>query len=560
MSTRKSKDNSVLHQNRFASSPEFERGVIATGAAKRCAILDDKKDRELVWFVHHLSHKDGGLAAVAVDLLKMYPHRLGTPSMVTFENRKSQKFNVDEVREIRMEMPRELRRQFPLRGETKSELYQISEDRFERLQRQADNSRRLCQMAEFALHRFAMIDAGRQVELDAMDAQEREEAKKNPAAYPVAEFRDLCRQAAEHGDSQENQFLTLEKELFRLCLDPACDLKKSGPWYFADLFNVLREYHQQWIQKKSNVVVTTLGKKVYETLDYTLHSHSLTLLEGNARMGKSFSARAWCEQHPGKARFVEVPGGNDDAAFFRALARGIGLGNFLSYKVAEIRDRVESVLRTGDIILVLDEAQRLWPQRIRYSFPSRIIWVMTLANAGVPICMVSTPQFILAQKAIEKSGWNSDQLTGRNGYYEFLPTELETSDLMAVSRSVLPEANDEVLKALSIYAKTSARYLAAVDTIAKRAKYIAERAGRENCSTQDIRTAMKESVIPSDTMLAHALDQAKNKTTRTRLLPSPKPVALVQTKIPPNRANNPPTEFEPAISRLAGGIAELVKG
>src|SRR5208282_5042242 len=147
-------------------------------------------------------------------------------------------------------------------------------------------------------------------------------------------------------------------------------------------------------------------------------SRGLTLMQGEARLGKSFAASFWCGQHPGVARFVEVPTSNDEASFFRALARGLGLGNFLNYKVVQIRERVESVLLTTDILLVLDESQRLWPQRnLREGFPGRIVWVMTMANAGVPICMISTPQFIETQKAVEKAGRNSAQLTGRISHF-----------------------------------------------------------------------------------------------------------------------------------------------
>jgi hypothetical protein len=52
-------------------------------------------------------------------------------------------------------------------------------------------------------------------------------------------------------------------------------------------------------------------------------SSSMTLVVGNTRRGKSFSARSWCEQHPGKARFIEVPTGNDETSFYRAIARGL---------------------------------------------------------------------------------------------------------------------------------------------------------------------------------------------------------------------------------------------
>ena len=243
-------------------------------------------------------------------------------------------------------------------------------------------------------------------------------------------------------------------------------------------------------------------------------------MEGEARTGKSHAARTWCEQRPGLARFIEVPPSNDEISFFRARARGLGLGNFLNYKAAELRARVESVLLTGNLLLVLDESQRLWPQRnLRYGFPSRIVWVMTMANAGVPIAMVSTPQFIQTQKAIEKAGWNSAQLTGRLSHYELLPPNLSAEDLTAVGKAVLPEAGAQVLRALAIYAQTSARNLAAIDSISKRARFIAMRAGRDTATTEDVRKAMQESVIPADTKLHLALAASAGK--KSKPIPAP---------------------------------------
>jgi hypothetical protein len=147
---------------------------------------------------------------------------------------------------------------------------------------------------------------------------------------------------------------------------------------------------------------------------------------------------------------------------------------------------------------------------------------MAMANAGVPICMVSTPQFIESQKAAEQNGWNSAQLTGRIGHYEPLPASLDVSDLMAVGKVVLPEAGNDVLRALAAYARTSARYLSAIESIAKRSKFIAQRAGRTQCSADDVRTAMHESVIPSDTKLVRTLEATrKHKSGRRSTLPAP---------------------------------------
>jgi hypothetical protein len=72
----------------------------------------------------------------------------------------------------------------------------------------------------------------------------------------------------------------------------------------------------------------------------------------------------------------------------------------------------------------------------------------------------------------------------------------------------MPHATDTVLTALSAYARSSARYLAAVDTIATRASFIASRASRPHSSTDDVREAMRQTVIPSDQKLQSALRPA----------------------------------------------------
>ncbi len=515
-STRKAKDDSVFHQNRYASSPEFERGLLANLVAKRCSAVDDAADRELIWFVQYLSHQPGGIAGVAQELIARFSHRLGTPAMIA-AGKKEGVYTTEEVLKIRAELPPILRDQFPLRGEANQQILRDATFLIMEAER-ADLSSRLGEPVSSDEERMIQRRATK-----ARDekAEEMERANKLPTTYPAKSFLAVCREVAE-GTGTDKKTLDLQDTLRELCLDPAKALE-GGPWYFAELVDVLREYQQEWVEEKSKVVVTALGRKVCDTLEYCEATRTLALLEGNPRMGKSFSARTWCEQHPGKARFVEVATGNDETSFFRELARGLGLGNFLNYKALEIRDRVESVLRTGDILLVLDEAQRLWPQRnLRYGYPSRVVWVMAMAEAGVPICLVSTPQFIQSQNAIEKAGWNSAQLTGRIGHYELLPADLTLSDLKAVGRSILPEASEEILDALASYARISARYLAAVDSIAKRAKFIAQRGRRTDRTAEDVRAAMKDSIIPSDTSLARNLEAAK-KTPGKRIPALPNP-------------------------------------
>jgi hypothetical protein len=479
-STRRASDDSVFHQHRYASSGEFERGLLANLVAKRAALLDDKEQIELIWFIHFLSHQPGGVAALSDALLTDYPDRLQTKEMAAMKLRRGRICNAEQVRKLR----KHFGSRFPLKGESYYSWHGVYHE------------------------------AGSWRD-EIWSESEFEEANKNPTSYPADKFFDGCQEAA-----KEN----LEKYLQQMCLDPERGLE-DGPWYFPRLVETLSDYEAEFVRSKSTgVFVTALGVKVYEVLEFTAYSRGLTLMQGNARLGKTFAAKAWCSQHPGQARFVEVPPSNDEASFFRALARGLGLGNFLQYKVTEIRERVESVLLTGDLLLVLDEAHRLWPQRdLRYGFPSRINFVMALANQNVPICAISTPQFIALQKAANEKGlWNSAQLTGRISHFEDLPTNLDDADLMAVAKAVLPEADSKVLRALAIYARSSARYLAAIDAIAKRARFIAMRDGRAEATTADVRKAMQDSVIPADAKLLRALETGRN-SKRGRL---PMPVSL----------------------------------
>lgn len=517
-STRKSRDNFAYHQNRYASSPEFGRGLLGNLVAKRCDLIESRADRELVWFIQCLSHREGGVAGLAEKLLEKNANKIQTEEMAQMKLKAGKICAAEQVKKIREGLPECWQQNFLLKGEAWD--YQ---DHLVRVARKS-----------------AAWDENGDLELD--------QSTRLPASYEANRFFELCRHEAES---------SLEKELSEICLNPASSLS-DGPWYFPGLISALREYQSDYAKNKTAAFTTALGNKVCDVLDYTSFSRGLTLMEGKERTGKSFAARTWCEQRPGIARFVEVPSGNDDSGFFRALARGLGLGNFLQYKACEIRDRVESVLLAGDLLLVLDEAQKLWPQRnLRYGFPGRIVWVMAMANAGVPIAMVSTPQFIQAQRAMEKTGWNSAQLTGRIKHYESLPVDLSQADLIGVAKSVLPEADSEVLRALAIYARSSARYLSAIDSISTRARYLATKEKRDMATTADIKKAMQESVIPADTKLQLALERGKKE---NRIRPGQQSQSLASAEYPgESREEFPRRERQISLSSTRPDQASLVE-
>lgn len=287
------------------------------------------------------------------------------------------------------------------------------------------------------------------------------------------------------------------------CLSPDCT--------DGSLWKHLVEFRQQWIRTQPGIVETSVSRAVESALDYTRSAGCLTLIDGPARTGKTFAARAWCERSAGLARYVQVPCSNDDRAFFAAIAEALGLSRSLSHKANEIRYRIEETLVGADLFLVLDEAHYLWPQHWqRFAMPARVNWVMTaLVNRCVPVALVTTPQFYTAQKQVERlTAWTSEQFIGRIGHVERLPQRLDKADLLAVAKSLLPTCGTAAWGALAAYADLSKKHLASLEAIAKRASWLAGQDGRPEPCASDVRRAMKDSVIPSDDALTESLATA----------------------------------------------------
>lgn len=225
----------------------------------------------------------------------------------------------------------------------------------------------------------------------------------------------------------------LENEISDTCLNPARGL--------GEVWEALDNYRAKWISELPAQVETCIGKRVADALEYAQETRSLVLIDGPARIGKSFSARAWCERTAGLARYVQVPCSNDDAGFFRAIGRALGVSASLQLKASEIRNRIEDVLQSGDLMLVLDESQYAWSQSWqRYAMPMRVNWILqALVNFNVPVALVTTPIFYSAQKRVEDlTGWTSSQLIGRIGHVERLPDRLGRADLVKVAKALLP--------------------------------------------------------------------------------------------------------------------------
>lgn len=477
--TRYADGTGPMRQERYASSQEFMSGLIANLVAKRCTVLERVEDRELVWFIQLLSHRAGGLKRFAAELCELFPERLATPAMRQIGTKPGQVYNAGQVEQARAEIPGGAF-DFRLRGELDE------------------------------IHILTAPDGPRDVldnytgdwkrERDsALDHAERH-AQKHPVNYRAEVFEQHCRQAA---------VAHLERQMADLCLDPQTKLIDGEPWYFPTLISTLREYQAAWIAERAETFVTSIGRLVYDALDYAREMRRLVLVDGLPRIGKSHAAQTWCELNAGCARYVQVPSTNDEIGFFREIAKALGISSGLGCKAVELRERIENVLHTGQLMLVFDEAHYAFPtNNCRNTQPGRINWIMTaLLNKGVPVALVTTPQFFRTQSAIEKAtSWTSAQFTGRIGHYEKLPEVMPRADLVAVARSLVPEAAADSIEALVIYASNSQKYIEGIKAVRDRARFILKREGRQKLLLRDVMRAIDGSVMPSDAAFASALN------------------------------------------------------
>jgi hypothetical protein len=459
--TRHAEPGKPFRQERFCSSPEFNVGLMANLVAKRTGALDRADDRELIWTLQSRSHQKGGLAKLVKEVVTKFPEEVATPSMRRFGFKPGQVYNQRQVRTVREEMLCEPE-EFILAGELSDmELLHSSDDPTEQAHVQLLANRR-------------------------------------PERYPAAAFVDKCQAAAQK----------LETYLAELCLNPACPID-SGPWYFPGLIDCLRRYESENAEaRRSAFVLTEIGEKVWDILDFTLYDHGFSLIDGRHRIGKSVAVKAWCELHPGAARYVQVPTYSDDIGFFRAIAEALGVSVNLNSKAHQLRDRITEALKDGSVLLCLDEAQYLWPQsNYREALPQRLDWVMKdlVKRYGVPVCLVTTPQFMETQKRIVKrTSWTAGQFTGLVNYRP-LPGVLSLPDLESVARALFPEGEEKSIATLVDYATTSSKYLGAIDQVVRLARYLAKKSGRQKATFADVKQAIKRGVMPSDSALAAAL-------------------------------------------------------
>jgi hypothetical protein len=328
----------------------------------------------------------------------------------------------------------------------------------------------------------------------------------------------------------------------RLCLDARVEVESAAVKSFAGLIQALREYQRRFESAVlPKVAMTEVTETIFEALDYCLVQRGMVLVEGTYRSGKSFSSQAWCQMHLGQSRYVQLSSSTDVSAFYRDIARAVGVACSLQMKAMEMRARIEDTLRGQQLLLCVDESEWLFPQSsdVR-AVPERMSWLMTaLVNQGVPVALIGSRNFtrLLHNAETRCPVWGSEQLHGRIKLRKSLPESLSEADLFKIARAVMPEANEPMQMLLVGHALKSKGRIAAIEAAASRAKFFAIRADRRVCFA-DIERAMLEAGTISPDQTSEPPAPAPRPSRHTRAV-------TPQTPVFPNSRRSRLVSFEP---------------
>jgi hypothetical protein len=403
----------------------------ATDARDVCRHLASlsNSDRRTILFLHSISGNPGALEAVCSEVIKMAPERLLTSTMAKF-------------------------------GEPPGGVY-------------------------------GNANAGKILE------ELREHPERMPEDDVYFEDRDFAPIPANQRTWARMKTLCSEKAGCLLKRSIVDGLKQgfiSDPECFQDLSGALAAYvARQGAEESARFYKTNIGKAVWETLEWCIAERRPVCVIGREGRGKSEAARACFRAHRGEAVIFTVPGNGTKDAIFRELAGAVGLPNRNAKTALKLAWLTADFLRRSGLALFIDEAHFLLMRRGQGGRPEMLDWLdSVLVDHGVPVALISTPQFFKDLGSMERrTGWNAGQFLRRfAGRCTELPEQTARVDLLAISARELPLAGER-LQAQSVdYASRIGRDVSGLGDLIKESRIFAREAGRSEASPKDVQSAV----------------------------------------------------------------------
>jgi hypothetical protein len=457
-------------------------------------------ERRVLWWLHALAAEPGAVERVCAEVVKANPERLETDTMAKIGTPPGGVFSETDARRIRRELE--------------------------------DNA-----------HPDAQTARDREIDealAEALSGHPRPMIA--PKERSLAYFRGACQ-----ANAGSLPALVMQRLRQGLVADPA---------WFQDLPGALAEYaSREGTAAGDSFYQTNVGKVVWGTLEWCLVERRPVYLCGREGRGKSEAARAFVRAHRGEARIFTVPGNGTKPEIFREMAGALGLPHRSANGAGMLPAQIADVLRRSGLALVIDEAHFLLMRRGQGGRPEMLDWIdSALVDHGVPVALVSTPQFHRDLGSLEKTtGYNAGQFLRRfAGRWKPLPETTERADLLAIAARELPRAGAGLREKAVDYAIQTGRDVSGLGDVIKEARSLARRAGRAEVLPEDLKAAVGERAH-NDMALSRTLNEMAGMKRSRRFVP----VAVPAPMPPPMPAPaEPAPDFEAVNRRLTAPVLD----
>jgi DNA transposition AAA+ family ATPase len=183
----------------------------------------------------------------------------------------------------------------------------------------------------------------------------------------------------------------------------------DGSW--PKIIAAIRQYRKQAVTLNLEFKENSISKMIFTALSYARNNNSITVIEGESRLGKTVAGKEWAARNNhGQSVFVTAPVVGGIAALVRAIAKRVGVNQNKG-----VNDTADAVYRAFDEnrILIVDEAHRLLPNDQRVNNPQKIEFLRDLHDqTGCALALLVTARF---NAALQKGTYQYEQLVGRVG-------------------------------------------------------------------------------------------------------------------------------------------------
>ena len=228
--------------------------------------------------------------------------------------------------------------------------------------------------------------------------------------------------------------------------------------YDGNLGNVVTRIQKyRWRLRKTaqhtDFAENAITKLVFAALDYAVANHSMTIIVGESRAGKTTAGKEWAERNNhGRSVFITAPVTGGAKGLLRRIAAAVGVARNKS-----MPDMIEAIYRAfnPNRILIVDEAHRLLPNDTRVVNPVAMESIRDLHDeTGCAVAFISTKRL---PRALKRGAYQYEQLEGRCGQPVLIPRKISRKDIVPIVTQFVSRPGADLLDELEAIANKPGR-------------------------------------------------------------------------------------------------------